>query len=86
MRTTVTQSNYRRKVAAVLAERLLRELALDESPVEPTDRHEATLRGVRSAAVAICPPRRMARHSTQPPYFSGTARHSVPPSSAGTSR
>jgi 4-hydroxybenzoyl-CoA reductase subunit beta len=29
MRTTVTQSNYRRQVAAVLAQRLVRELALD---------------------------------------------------------
>ena len=29
MRTTVTQSNYRRQVAAVLARRLVRELALD---------------------------------------------------------
>jgi hypothetical protein len=27
MRTTVTQSNYRRQVAAVLAQRLLRELS-----------------------------------------------------------
>ena len=31
MRTTVTQSNYRRQVAAVLAQRLVRELARDGS-------------------------------------------------------
>ena len=31
MRTTVTQSNYRRQVAAVLAQRLVRELALDRA-------------------------------------------------------
>ncbi len=49
MRTTVTQSNYRRKIAAVLAERLVRELALDESPAAPTDLQEEKVRGARSA-------------------------------------
>jgi 4-hydroxybenzoyl-CoA reductase subunit beta len=45
MRTTVTQSNYRRQVAAVLAQRLVRELARQEPPVARADSARHTLPG-----------------------------------------
>ena len=60
MRTTVTQSNYRRQVAAVLAQRLVRELAaepaiafarMDEYRPSPASPLRADLEAARLGAV-----------------------------------
>ena len=60
MRTTVTASNYRRQVAAVLAQRLLRELGQRE----PLGARTALLAASRSSSVGISPPRADARPQT----------------------
>ena len=50
MRTTVTQANYRRQVAAVLAQRLLRELARDGGKAARASTPETAEASVMSAA------------------------------------
>ena len=56
MRTTVTSSNYRRKVAAVLAQRLVRELAAEPGGTGPENRRWTAADGIHIDVRGLAPP------------------------------